>query len=508
MLLNTALADARVDNAGQIAATVGSLPLPALGELMLPFVWAVRRSLEEESAVTSTLPAPVLDSACLSLLQLLCHYATGVFFLEYRIAGGATASRIFLPGGDRDGYREFSERMLSGGVKQVLLEYPLLTRMLIGACRSFSTMVREVPLISPALRGRSIAGLSLYLSDLHEGRSVYALTLDDGSSLHVKPRGCLVEQWLTETVEWLRSQPGCPSLVMPGMETAGAHTLCASVQHVGCGDAGEVELNFESAGSWLCIFRHLHVSDMHCANIVACGAHPVPVDVETLLQPDVPWQSPLHPLFATDFVPPPSGTAGVGYFTAMGHGEGALLPHTRLHLRHQDDGFGLDSEPYRLPGYPSLPHIGGVVHHAADHAASFLRGYRTMYQLLLDHRELLVKRVCELPARHVGRTRYVFRHTGTYNRLQQLLLQPHCLRNGDFAGMELERLAARCGGDDGKAALIPIIDAEIRSLSIMDIPIFYSSSDECSIRDSNDDVVATYSGQTPIDRVVTTLKKM
>ena len=55
------------------------------------------------------------------------------------------------------------------------------------------------------------------------------------------------------------------------------------VDHTACDDAGCGRF-FRRAGAWLALFHCFAAGDIHHENLVAAGDHPVPIDVETLLQ--------------------------------------------------------------------------------------------------------------------------------------------------------------------------------------------------------------------------------
>ena len=44
-------------------------------------------------------------------------------------------------------------------------------------------------------------------------------------------------------------------------------------------------LFFRRAGAWLALLHVFAATDMHQENMIACGDHPVPIDLETILQP-------------------------------------------------------------------------------------------------------------------------------------------------------------------------------------------------------------------------------
>ena len=59
-------------------------------------------------------------------------------------------------------------------------------------------------------------------------------------------------------------------------------TLC---QHARLYGAMTLKRFFKRAGAWLALFHCFGGTDFHQENIIAAGEHPVPIDLETVLQP-------------------------------------------------------------------------------------------------------------------------------------------------------------------------------------------------------------------------------
>jgi lantibiotic modifying enzyme len=56
------------------------------------------------------------------------------------------------------------------------------------------------------------------------------------------------------------------------------------IDHFGCEDADAAKRFFRRAGAWLALFHCFAASDMHQENMIAAGDHPVPIDLEMILQ--------------------------------------------------------------------------------------------------------------------------------------------------------------------------------------------------------------------------------
>jgi lantibiotic modifying enzyme len=60
------------------------------------------------------------------------------------------------------------------------------------------------------------------------------------------------------------------------------------VEHRACGTEEEAQRFFENSGKLLALAQCLGFNDGHQENVVACGEHPVLIDVETLFLKGVP----------------------------------------------------------------------------------------------------------------------------------------------------------------------------------------------------------------------------
>lgn len=508
------------------AAAVDTAFFPPMAVILQPFTTAVRqrssarqrgnvrqhgnvrqRGSSRQPVNPGWLPWSVVDAACAALIHYLCYLATPALFLEYRLFAGSTASGIFSGSVDWSVFPAFVADMQNGGLRRFLWEYPILTRWLLKLTACCEATLRDAAATAASLGCGPITKLTPFLSDLHGGRSVFALTLDDGSMIHVKPHGCELETWLFEHLSQL-SPAGIPLTFAPATAIGEKLSYAPTVTALACSTREEVARFYLQAGSWLCLFRHLHVTDMHCANVVAAGERLIPVDFETVLQASVPWtgsQSHLHPLWQTDFLPIPGCAANVPDYSALGRVIGSELPH-RYRVMLCNDGHGaLHEQVFCLPDAPSLPRLKGREQPPEGYLSSLCAGYQRTYRHFLAQRQNFFSAPdgCLSQSSVSGLcSRYVLRHTGVYNRLQALMLQPECLRHGDFAGVELERLATRIHYSDehGAVAVGKLVDEEIAALSDWDIPLFLSALDGCAIMSANGAVLTTYPGCSPATR--------
>jgi len=136
----------------------------------------------------------------------------------------------------------------------------------------------------------------------------------------------------------------------PRTVDCGTHGWMEYVPAASCSERAEVGSFYRRAGSLLCLLWVLGATDIHLGNIIASGEHPVPIDLETLLQPRLPeMESVTHGSGAQ--------VCALQRLRASALQTG-LLPRWHLrdeHTSHDLTGLG-GGEPQDLPGLRRVWH--------------------------------------------------------------------------------------------------------------------------------------------------------
>ena len=184
------------------------------------------------------------------------------------------------------------ERVLS---KQILTEYPVLARELVGRADQWLAssleflrrLSRDWPIIQTKFSPPSDAGilyeLQTQLGDRHrDGRSVQIARFGSGFSIVYKPRSLQVDGHFQELLEWFNRKTG--DLAFQGLTILdrGTHGWSEFVPGEDCLSVDGVRRFYERQGGYLALFYILNGSDIHCENVIASGEHPFVVDLEVL----------------------------------------------------------------------------------------------------------------------------------------------------------------------------------------------------------------------------------
>lgn len=123
------------------------------------------------------------------------------------------------------------------------------------------------------------------LSDRHDGaRAVLRVVLSSGHSIVYKPRDQGVAVAFNWLLDWLNDAGPPVILRAPAIVGRDGYGWSEFIEHRGCESKADVGMFFRRAGAWLALFHCLAATDMHHENLIASGDHPVPVDIECILQ--------------------------------------------------------------------------------------------------------------------------------------------------------------------------------------------------------------------------------
>lgn len=349
-------------------------------------------------------------------------------------------------------HREFLNDFLVHGLDRLWIERPALARILGNVLEQWIASTRELILrfdssqqelrvfVASCPQNLVVEGVRIGLSDLHNGgRSVCVLSLQGGGALVYKPRSVSTEFAWERFVEWIGERLPSTKLKPMRVLDCQGYGWCEFVEGPADVDDDQAQAFFHRAGILLGLLHLLAATDMHEENLVACGEHPVLVDLEMLLQPEIRKKTPAgaEPLRAnfrardliadsileTGLLPmivktPETATIGQG-----GLSHHALFGPRRLswvHVNRFEMTPRLEAGS-RLPLF-NLPKVHGVPARLPDHWDAFKRGAEAGLRLALLHKSDLLRPGGPLEWFKGIPIRIILRPTRYYEMLLQRLL--------------------------------------------------------------------------------------
>jgi len=490
----------------ELATAVGTSP-PPFADLWVPLVRFGRSHLEASTpAWTDLLEPAARQQRERHLLERLCAYAamaTYQRFEQFRESVSGSAAPPSDPDArDRDRvYRAFVVAMFAGGLRQLLVDHPVLARhlqlltdtwvettaeLLDRLALDLSALQTELGLEAPPGR---VCEVTSGLSDRHHrGRQVVTLTFESGLRVVYKPRPAELEQAFADLLKWLGRRGLVTPPTAPRCVAGPGYAWVEHVSHVECLSPEAVARHHRQAGALLCLAWLFGASDLHVENVIAGPNGPVLVDLETLLQPhlaEAPGDGSPRPAMARAadrvkasalstglvgfFHLDPNGrVVDIGGFTGRG---GHLVASAARCFRHPNrDGMHLDSEPVHARAEHNLPILDGRPVTPDEHRDDLLEGFGDTYRVLLDNRDALLAPGGPVDRLAGARTRVVVRPSNRYAVLQYVLASPAYQRDGLARSLMIDALNGSARSSPSRPTLWPLAAEERHALEQLDIP--------------------------------------
>ena len=267
---------------------------------------------------------------------------------------------------------------------------------------------------------------------------------------------------------------------------------------------------YERQGGYLALLYVLEATDFHYENVLASGEHPLLIDLEALFHPrnivgDVitrqAQQSLEHSVLRSLLLPRRvlfnEEGAGIDVGGLSRRIEGQLSPHpVPLWDGTGTDEMRLVRKRVELHGGNNCPRLHGQEVDSLDYIESLIKGFASIYRLLMTDRDELLTRV--LPRFAHDEIRFVARSTRTYTVLLTESFHPNLLRDA----LNRERFFDRLWlGVEFQSFLTRLIPAERADLLRGDIPLFTTRPESLDIWTSRGECLPAFFAESSLELV-------
>ncbi len=482
-------------------------------ELWAPWLAQLAALLESSPAYARGVVAPAaVDTLVDHVARQVADLAAEAAFRQFDRRRSAELSVLADRSGDAF-YRRWIDHQIERRLTPLFDEYPVLERQLErllqtsagAALELVERLARDRTAVADLLGSTTGLGPAVEirpgLSDRHHGgRRVAVVIFAGGERVVYKPRSLAVEVAFAELVGWcadegLKQVPTFP----PVLERDG-YGWMGYVEAPSFESASAVSSWFEAAGALLCLGHLLGASDLHFDNLLVGAASPAAIDLETVLHPYpvgresaaggatatarvAEWmRSSFHATGMLSFLQegPDGSIIDIGGLCgAGGHDLGESVVEWRDLGR---DGLHRVTRASRARTRRNVPVLDGRPAAVADHLAELQSGFSRAYRFVLERRStgLTAERVRRRFER--ASSRVLLRPTEQYARVLRLLLSPACQRDGVAAGLAVEALNRGLIEAGRRPALWPVVEAERRDLTGLDIPRFTTAVGDSVLR--------------------------
>jgi len=450
--------------------------------------------------------------ACLhhSLLRELSGLCAPAIYEQFSIARKTSATALGALNSNQDSgttiYDKFVAYMKAGGFRRLFEEKPVLLRLIAVVSRQWIETSREfilrLSVDLPAIRrdilhsnsDSPVAKIEGDISDPHNGgRSVRIVSFADGSRVVYKPKDLRLDIAWFKLIERLNR-------ANPPIELRAVQAIAADnygwTEYIGHTDTDPQGFKrfFRRAGSWLALFHYFVASDMHQENLIASGDHPVPIDLETILQSTVEERKSDDAEsqafnFATEKLA--NSVMMVGLLPAYGRSPennvfaiGGMTADWSSKIKIKWNNINSDEmRPTRAKEAtdinPNLPHADGRYGKFAEHITDFVSGFEDYARFLLRWK------AGDIFEGFSGLSvRKVVRPTRFYSMLLQRLKNHRTMDDGIVWSAQADFIARLAEWDKNTDGFWPIQRAERSALLALNVPHFVSPSDDSEIRDA------------------------
>jgi len=487
-------------------------PVP-FEELAVPFVEVAREKVAKTTdGLYNGLAVRARAGFERGLLKKLSELMARVLLVEFRtflacnqLLRQPTAD-VLARSDSRADYLRFIDQTCETGWAALFQEYPVLARLLaialinwIDATAEFlHRFERDITDIRRLFFSDQDIGelvdVQPDLSDSHNGgRTVISLTFRSGARLIYKPKNLSLEVAYFRLVDWL-NQNGSP---LPCRHVIaldrGDYGWMEFIENRLCETEDEAQRYYRRLGMFLCLVYVLNGIDFHFENVIACGEHPTPVDLETIYHPvsdhfaddDDPITTRLRDsILRADILPNPVKLHERYYDISPIARAREMKPPleylrwTNVNTDRMD--FLTGNSPPRAAENASTS--GDPVLDPTMHVDEMTQGFREMYRYLHLQRDKLL--AADSPLRQMFQcpARFLFRATAFYQSILNKALNPDYLRHGIDFSIQLDVLARKLLKAGEKSPIWPLVHEEAQALLRCDVPKISACGYDTSLR--------------------------
>ncbi len=330
------------------------------------------------------------------------------------------------------------------------------------------------------------------------GRQVLRLRFD-GVVLYYKPRPLAAEAAFHRCVEALAADGLDAAPPTVALLDCGDHGyVAAATQCVDALDAAELQRWHRRAGGLIALAWLFNARDLHQDNIVATAVGPLPIDLETILQPALPEGLGTFDR-AQARIAESCLASGLLRFPQV-RSDGRSVDASGLRgeaAAQRADWHGVDALQFRrtvrrvdAPLAHRLYAAGRPID-PVDHAEAVLDGFRQTLRHVADRPELVSGPIQSMAALSV---RVVFRPSQAYADLLHLLATPALQKDGAHSIIAIDRLNRVFAGLGERPAWWPLTTAERTQLEAGDVPLFVAGADASGFPELGIDAMFARSG--------------
>lgn len=412
-------------------------------------------------------------------------------------------------------YEQFIQGLFNGSLPDLVRSFPVLARRIgetietwIDVCSEFlqrlDTDIADIgKLFADSEPLGKVIHIDTWLSDPHRGgRVVLCLTFGTGMKCIYKPKDVRTEQVFQFFMEKVSRRASLSQHKNWKVLSRGAYGWVEYISSSPCVGASEAGNFYRRMGMLLCMAHILNATDIHGENLIAVGEHPVPIDLETILTPEISaasdasldsatavakrllWENSVMRLcLLPRWAPANDNDWDRDSAIFMSGDPGKIIQNRWIEIN--TDRMRRESVERVRTHLSHIPHLNGMPVPAAGYLDEILAGFEETYGAILADQENLAKDDNFLFPFYNAHTRFIYRNTYVYGKVIERLCQPDCMISGLNYSIQSEVFFKSVVPLPPTSAGWQIAAAEQRAVLRGDIPVFECNSDHSWLADGN-----------------------
>jgi type 2 lantibiotic biosynthesis protein LanM len=410
-------------------------------------------------------------------------------------------------------------------VRRFYLRYAALSRLLATIVVQWCDNTRELLLRLARDRSRIEAdiiggstGLPIRIessdSDPHDGgKRVHIVHFAGGANVVYKPRSMAVDAAFSELVDWTNRFAVVPPLRTTRVVTGDGYGWAEFIEAKPLPNHADAHAFYERQGAYVALLYITKSTDFHSENVIASGAHPMLIDLETLMHadarlPEEGWSQSCgaeqlsDSVLACGLLPGWAQVDMLGQspdLSGIGAREGQYYRDPSEFVEYDAAGnLQILRRPTRVPDRPNRPSYDGAPLNPAAYASDVVRGFERVYRVLQREAGTLCAGDGPLAALMEVRTRNVTLATVAYAGLIGRATHP------DFATRSVHReliVADIARRSDALPAAEVLLGAELAALFRGDVPKFTGTARSTSLCDAQGRTATSFLSESAHDAI-------
>lgn len=506
-------------------------------EVLIPIASLAEHTLAAECPVLAALSRKVRDNLTRPFLERLSFLTCQTLDLEFKLARelwqfeGLSQSKDSAKESRRL-YQRYVASLQGEKIASLFELYPVLGYLIVNAVRMWveahTLFLNRLAGDGPILKHRVVDGsfslsnieeISPPMSDPHNGGQTTLIVKNkQGERLVYKPRSLAVDSAFSNLVEELNRLGAANDPDFLGLKTArvlerDGYGWAEYIDTRPC-PATELNIFYERSGMLACLMYLLGEVDAQYENLIACGTHPVLVDIEAIMHSQVQglrgqsaheaensaWTCIYDSVLRTGLFPLCLDTGSARVDTSgLGGSPGQETQFTVFKWKNiNSDAMVLESGEAQSSAKNNNP---GMNVRPEDYRDAIVAGFCKMYELWMANAGALVDEDGLLGSFANVETRFIFRPTSFYSMILRRAVHPHYLSTGAAQFKVLNTLSKALVQEEEPPSYWPLLWEELSSLQRHDIPRFSTTPSQKGVQGFKTGTIPRVFETSGLDRV-------